>query len=129
MTDQLGFADAFVDPRLGANDKLARIDARIDWSALASQLGGLRAAPTGRRPYPPLKMLKAIYLQALYDLSDPGLEAALLDGCRCAGSAASRRARRRLMRPRSCAFAPMPPRLACSRPASPRSTGSSRTRA
>jgi IS5 family transposase len=79
MTDQLGFADAFVDPRLGANDKLARIDARIDWSALASQLGDLRAAPTGRRPYPPLKMLKAIYLQALYDLSDPGLEAALLD--------------------------------------------------
>ena len=50
MTDQLGFADAFVDPRLGANDKLARIDARIDWSALASQLGDLRAAPTGRRP-------------------------------------------------------------------------------
>jgi hypothetical protein len=60
VTDQLGFADAFVDPRLGANDKLARIGARIDGSALASQLGDLRAAPTGRRPYPALKMRKPI---------------------------------------------------------------------
>jgi transposase, IS5 family len=79
VSGRLGFADAFVDPRLGANDKLARIEALIDWSALERRLGGLRAAPTGRRPYPPLKMLKALYLQALYQLSDPGLEAALLD--------------------------------------------------
>lgn len=79
MTDQRSFADAFIDQRLGSNEKLARIDALIDWSALGLQLGSLRAAATGRRPYPALKMLKALYLQALYDLSDPGLEEALLD--------------------------------------------------
>jgi IS5 family transposase len=79
MAAQLGFADAFVDPRLGSNDKLSAIDALIDWAALERLLGRLRAAPTGRPPYKALPMLKALYLQALYDLSDPGLEEALLD--------------------------------------------------
>ncbi len=32
-----------------------------------------------RPPYDGLSMLKALYLQALYDLSDPALEEALLD--------------------------------------------------
>ena len=80
----LGFAEAFIDRRLGANDQLAQIDGLIDWSALAGQRGDLRAAPTGRRPCPPAKMLKALDLQALdlqalCDLFDPGLGAARLD--------------------------------------------------
>jgi transposase, IS5 family len=79
MSRQLSLADAFVDPRLGSNEKLARIDALIDWSRLEGVLAGLRAGGTGRPPYPALPMLKALYLQALYDLSDPGLEEALLD--------------------------------------------------
>jgi IS5 family transposase len=79
MADQLSFADAFLDPRLGANAKLARIDALIDWSGLASIVSPIRNGETGRPPYAPLSMLKALYLQALYDLSDPGLEEALLD--------------------------------------------------
>lgn len=79
MSNQLGFADAFVDPRLGSNEKLARIDGLIDWSALVPLLADLREAATGRPPYDALSMLKALYLQALYDLSDPGLEEALLD--------------------------------------------------
>lgn len=79
MSRQLSLADAFVDPRLGSNEKLSRIDALIDWSKLEDALSGLRAGETGRPPYPALSMLKALYLQALYDLSDPGLEEALLD--------------------------------------------------
>jgi IS5 family transposase len=55
------------------------MDALIDWSRLERLLAGLRTGETGRPPYPPLAMLKALYLQALYDLSDPGLEEALLD--------------------------------------------------
>jgi IS5 family transposase len=73
------FADAFADPRLGTNEVLERIEGLVAWSALASVASELRASETGRPPYAPLAMLKALYLQAMYDLSDPGLEAALLD--------------------------------------------------
>ena len=79
MSDQLSFADAFANPRLGMNEKLSRIDELIDWSALRPLLAGLRDAATGRPPYDALSMVKALYLQQLYDLSDPGLEEALLD--------------------------------------------------
>ena len=79
MAEQLGFADAFVDCRLGSNEKLSRIDQLIDWSRLAAIVAPGRGGRTGRPPYDPLVMLKALYLQALYDLSDPGLEEALLD--------------------------------------------------
>lgn len=76
---QLSLVDALLDPRLGRNEKLGRIAALIDWGRLEELLRGVREGTTGRPPYAPLAMLKAIYLQALYDLSDPGLEEALLD--------------------------------------------------
>lgn len=79
MPGQMSFAEAMANPRLGENKKLAEIDAMIDWAPLKAALGGLRDAPTGRPGYLALPMLKALYLQALYDLSDPELEAALLD--------------------------------------------------
>ena len=79
MSRQLSLADALVDARLGSNEKLERIDGLIDWPRLDGLLSGLRSGETGRPPYAALKMLKALYLQALYDLSDPGLEAMLLD--------------------------------------------------
>jgi IS5 family transposase len=79
MSRQLSLAEALVDGRLGSNDKLARIDALIEWPRLESLLSDLHRGQTGRPPYPALAMLKALYLQALYDLSDPGLEEALLD--------------------------------------------------
>jgi len=71
--------DALIAPRLGSNERLSRIDALIDWSPVAAIVGKLRGSASGRPPYDALMMLKALYLQALYDLSDPGLEAALLD--------------------------------------------------
>jgi IS5 family transposase len=79
MAQQLSLAEAFAHPRLGSNAKLRRIEEAIDWKALEPLLAGVRSSETGRRPYPALTMLKAIYLQALYDLSDPGLEEALFD--------------------------------------------------
>jgi IS5 family transposase len=79
MSRQLSLADALIEGRVGSNEKLSRIDALIDWARLEPLLAGLRSNTTGRPPYPPLAMLKALYLQALYDLSDPGLEEALLD--------------------------------------------------
>src|SRR5512144_1205420 len=79
MGKQLSMVEALMDPRLGANGKLARIDDLIDWTRLAPHAARIRGGEAGRPPYPPLSMLKALYLQALYDLSDPGLEEALLD--------------------------------------------------
>lgn len=79
MSQQLSLADALVDARLGSNEKLARIDALIDWTRLERVLSDLRSGATGRPPYAALAMVKALYLQALYDLSDPGLEEMLLD--------------------------------------------------
>lgn len=79
MSQQQSLVDALMDPRLGTNEKLSRIDDLIDWSRLEVLVSVIRPGSTGRPPYPPLTMLKALYLQALYDLSDPGLEEALLD--------------------------------------------------
>lgn len=76
---QLGFASAFVDPHLGSNKKLEEIDGLIDWTPLQALAARVRPGTEGRPPYPPLAMLKALYLQRLYDLSDPGLEEALRD--------------------------------------------------
>ena len=74
-----GFADAFADSRLGTNEVLERIGELVDWGVLEGLAREVRPGVTGRPPYAPLGMLKALYLQAMYDLSDPGLEAALLD--------------------------------------------------
>lgn len=76
---QASLIEALIDPRLGSNERLSRIDALIDWSPIEAIVKKLRDGSQGRPPYAPLSMVKALYLQALYDLSDPGLEAALLD--------------------------------------------------
>jgi transposase, IS5 family len=76
--DQLSFADAVMDPRLGVNETLQRIDGLVDWGQLEAIVRKLRKEG-GRPPFPALGMLKALYLQSLYGLSDPGMEEALLD--------------------------------------------------
>ena len=76
---QLSFADALSDPRLGANRRLEAIGLAIDWAPLERLAERLRPGRTGRPPYAPLAMLKALLLQRLYALSDPQLEEALLD--------------------------------------------------
>jgi transposase, IS5 family len=79
MSKQLSMVEAMLDPRLGSNEKLDAIATSIDWLRLEPIAGRIRTGETGRPPYAPLAMLKALYLQRLYDLSDPGLEEALLD--------------------------------------------------
>ena len=72
-------ADVLIDPRMGTNRRLDAINAQLDWAPL-ERLGCLvRAGATGRPAYGGLAMLKALVLQRLYALSDPGLEEALLD--------------------------------------------------
>jgi len=76
---QHSLADALVSRKLGSNRRLEELHGLVDWTAVDAVAGGLRPALTGRPPYAPLKMLKALYLQTLYDLSDEDLEEALVD--------------------------------------------------
>lgn len=80
MSDrQLSLAEALLDPRMGLRGKLKALSEAIDWAPLGALAGRVRTGEVGRKPYPPLAMLKALYLASLYDLSDPGLEEALID--------------------------------------------------
>jgi transposase, IS5 family len=77
--DQMSLVEAFLDPRMGLRGKLKALVEVIDWAPLASLAAQVRPGAEGRPPYPALAMLKALYLAGLYDLSDPGLEEALID--------------------------------------------------
>jgi transposase, IS5 family len=79
MAEQMSLVDALLGPKVGVNGKLAGIERLIDWQKLGPLVSKLHDKATGRPAYPALSMLKALYLQSLYDLSDPGLEEALLD--------------------------------------------------
>lgn len=76
---QTGLIESWLDPQLGRNERLDRIDAAIDWQAVDRLVSQLHAAPEGRKAYPPLVMVKALLLQQWYGLSDPRLEEALSD--------------------------------------------------
>ncbi len=72
------FADAFMAPGVGRNDRLERIDGLFKWYRFEKLLKPIRSK-IGRKGYPSLSMFKALLLQQWYGLSDPGLEEALLD--------------------------------------------------
>lgn len=79
MTDQKSFVEALLPAGFGRNARLERIAALLDWSRIEAIVSKVRAAPTGRPPYPALVMVRALLLQQWYGLSDPGLEEALSD--------------------------------------------------
>ncbi len=72
------FAEAFVAPGVGRNERLDRIDCLFKWYRFEKLLKPIRSE-IGRKGYPALSMFKALLLQQWYGLSDPGLEEALLD--------------------------------------------------
>src|SRR5258708_5388841 len=76
---QVGWAEAWMAPGLGANERLSGIDELIRWYRLEKQLTRVRSGAFGRPPYPPLAMFKALLLQEWYGLSGPGTEEALKD--------------------------------------------------
>ena len=71
------FAEALVVG--GGNQRLAAIEALVDWAAVERLLQPVYAAPTGRASYPVLSLFKAVLLGAWHGLSDPELEAVLGD--------------------------------------------------
>src|SRR5512132_2107912 len=74
---QASFVEAFLRPDVGANRRLERIGRMIDWAPLVALVKPVRSGAWGRPSYPPLSMLKALFLQRWYSLSDEGLEEAL----------------------------------------------------
>jgi IS5 family transposase len=76
---QLSLAEVLMDPRLGVNARLEAIAKVIDWGPLERLAEQVHAGGKGRPPYRAGPMIKALYLQMLYGLSDPGLEEALID--------------------------------------------------
>jgi len=76
---QDSFIEALLPAGFGRNERLERISGLIDWDRLAVLIRKVRPGETGRPPYAPLAMFKALLLQQWYGLSDPGLEEALLD--------------------------------------------------
>jgi len=76
---QTSFVEAFLPAGFGRNERLERISGLIDWNRIGRLVGPVRPGETGRPPYEPLSMFKALLLQQWYGLSDPGLEEALLD--------------------------------------------------
>lgn len=76
---QQSFAAQEVYGGAGSNRRLEQIGGLLDWSAIERRLGEVYAANEGRPAYRPLLMFKALLLQQWYQLSDPGLEEALLD--------------------------------------------------
>ena len=79
-TGQLGFVDAFLPAKAGANASLDRLNELVKWYRFEKLMGHLRdAASPGRPGYPVLVLFKALLLQSLYGLSDRELEEALCD--------------------------------------------------
>ena len=80
MSDQLGFGDFLVSGRGSRRqDRLSEISGLVDWGEIEGLLRSLHPARTGRPPYSPLVLFKAMLLQRWYNLSDEALEDALGD--------------------------------------------------
>lgn len=76
-TGQLGFADAVLS---GAGDgPLDKLNGLVRWYRFEKLVVGLRDNDPGRGAWPPLMMVKALLLSALYGLSDRELEEAIAD--------------------------------------------------
>jgi len=71
--------DALLPAGFGRNERLERIAGLIDWKPICRLVARVRPGETGRPPYEPVSMFKALLLAQWYGLSDPGLEEALLD--------------------------------------------------
>ena len=76
----MDFADLAVAESGAGQTSLDGIAERVEWMSFAALLAGLRdPGSPGRPAYEGLVMFKALLLQALYGLSDRGLEEALKD--------------------------------------------------
>lgn len=76
---QKDLVEGWLEPGLGRNERLDRVAAVLDWTAIERLVSAVHASPEGRKAYAPLIMVKVLLLQQWYGLSDPRLEEALSD--------------------------------------------------
>ncbi|HEU5018176.1 MAG TPA: IS5 family transposase [Pseudolabrys sp.] len=79
MSNQLGFGDGWISPKVGQNAVLERLGREVKWYRFEKLLTRLKPEGAGRPPFDPLLMLKALLLQQWYRLSDAELEEAIND--------------------------------------------------
>jgi IS5 family transposase len=78
----MNMGPSFLDliKRSPRGSELDAIDSVIDWGVISLKLRKiLMSQGIGRPSYDPLKMMKILLLQRLYDLSDPEMEHQLYD--------------------------------------------------
>ncbi len=71
---QRDFAEALLPEEVGRDQGLERIEALVDGSALEAVCGDIDAAPVGRPSYPLVVLIKAMLVQAWWNLSAPKAE-------------------------------------------------------
>ena len=76
---QMSFVEAGVYRRKGLNERLDRIAALIDWTAIERELAPLQPGRRGAPGYPPVVLFKAVLLAQWNGLSDEAMEAMLAD--------------------------------------------------
>ena len=82
LEDQRDFAEAFLPDDVGRDHVLERVDGLVDWGALEAVCGDVYAAPVGRPSYPLRVLIKALLVQAWWNLSDPKAEQVLRNDLR-----------------------------------------------
>ncbi len=76
---QPSLAESLLSQTLGRNVRLERIAGEFDWDRFATLVEDIYSCGEGRPSYPPLMMVKALFLEQWYNLSDPQMEEALGD--------------------------------------------------
>ncbi len=72
----------FLPDDAGRGEGLERVDGLVDWGALEAVCGDICAAPVGRPSYPLRVLIKALLVQAWWNLSDPKAEQVLRNDLR-----------------------------------------------
>lgn len=77
--DQMSLYEAFVSAKVGRNEMLEGLVRGVKWYRFEKLLNRLEPEGSGRPPFDPLMMFKALLLQQWYRLSDAEAEEALND--------------------------------------------------
>ena len=60
---QTSFVELLIGNGIGRNERLEKIARLLDWSPVQALVEKVRSGDSGRPPYPPLAMFKALLLQ------------------------------------------------------------------
>ena len=82
LDHQRDFSQLFLPDDVGRDEVLEQVDGLVDWAALEAVCGEVYAAPVGRPSHPLSVLIKALLVQAWWNLSDPKAEQLLRNDLR-----------------------------------------------